>query len=1022
MASSQAQQVTKQGLERSRLSLVIHNVNTQIDDKDIEKIIMSKIGKPLPKIESGNIYVVNGRTLRKIFLNFKQEAKLNELMKSRPIKYGNEELIISRHNPKNIPLSGIITCALLLKISKTLDDYGLEKKLAESDINKYFGKFDKVIYCQWLNEYEAILQFNSYDIVDQIILSDISHVINGINVHIEKTREIQKKNMIEIAQHPYCIHVTNIPNDVTSEELSSIFDVPVAHIVLQPGCQLNQHLVSNDQLNSEAWIKLIGNEKQTRDLAIKISNKNLRDFEMHFDVIPEPFYMFELCREFEKGLCRFSSKDCHYKHITCDEPDNCKKKDCHCGHSRKRQITSNRQTQNCKKNLYRVRISNLPSTTTEEQLKTRLNISDAQTSNIILPKDRNRNALIVAYFICQPSEKYLRSKIHQWHNGQYSANVSNKIKCQIEINGDLYDWDDKTDIIEKWIRNQNVSSMRITTHNNKTNRTKYPPWYPGEKESSSTLSHSEQLNSNDPKCIDWNMETSTEKNLLKSNTSKLVGIKEFPAEWRPAKEILSKDPMGIGITYSLINRRNSEIKATIKIYSNDYEQSLIRSFAQHQQTVLKEIEGLNGVPKIIDANVNNTKNNTPWIIMGNVEGVTLHDFIPTTSIDLHNALIITLKLLHTVKQINRRNVIHRNINPHNIIIDTSSIKENNQNQSSFENINLVLIDFDLAYIDQQTNEHNQKMGGMFYSDSIDLINPLKCKKPQSNQIFYRVPQIEKRSMINHIVKNEQDDNLCRSSTIDTSHIGAILFWLITKSYPRESRDIDKKAPHEKNHHIRIIEEELTRASGVWKGKEKRHPLEQHLYLIFDRAFANPDKQWPIEELEYQLELTLQLTKKTNEEEEEEYSLPSMSFKNEQKESLSNIPILTIGSSLQLALFIDSIKRQVEQYYDTLHWSNSEINEWSIKGQQVKHHDILHFQKQQYKTSLEIEWNAIINDKKKLDMNIKTKVNQNTVIDLPLGVWQQYNTDNINNDIRKNVLIELKNLVDVLYYKKNILSV
>ncbi|CAF5182289.1 unnamed protein product, partial [Rotaria magnacalcarata] len=300
--------------------------------------------------------------------------------------------------------------------------------------------------------------------------------------------------------------------------------------------------------------------------------------------------MFELCRDFEKGLCRFSSKSCHYKHITCDEPDDCENKDCHCGHNIKRQITSNRQIQSCEKNRYRVRISNLPSTTTEEQLKRRLNISDAQTSNIILPKDRNKNALIVAYFICQPSEKYLRSKIHEWHNSQYSANVSNKIKCQLEINGEFYDWNDKTDIIEKWIRNQNVSSMRITTHNNQTSRTKCPPWYQGEKASSSTLSHSERLNSSDPKCIDWNMETSTEIHLLKSNTSKSVDIKEIPAEWRQEKKILSMDPMGTGSTYSLVNRRNSEIKGTIKIYNNDYDQYLIRSFAQHQQIVLKEIE------------------------------------------------------------------------------------------------------------------------------------------------------------------------------------------------------------------------------------------------------------------------------------------------------------------------------------------------------------------------------------------------------------------------------------------------
>jgi hypothetical protein len=47
---------------------------------------------------------------------------------------------------------------------------------------------------------------------------------------------------------PYCIYVTKMPLDVTSDELSAIFSVHVADFLFQPGA-------SNNFSMSEAWIK-----------------------------------------------------------------------------------------------------------------------------------------------------------------------------------------------------------------------------------------------------------------------------------------------------------------------------------------------------------------------------------------------------------------------------------------------------------------------------------------------------------------------------------------------------------------------------------------------------------------------------------------------------------------------------------------------------------------------------------------------------------------------------------------------
>ncbi|CAF3332564.1 unnamed protein product [Rotaria sp. Silwood2] len=366
-------------------------------------------------------------------------------MKTGSIEVRNKRFCMSRYNPKDIPLSGQMTQFLLIRISEKHKDKKTLKDLAQSDIEEYFGRFGKILNFQWNNDFEANLKFQHYDIVDQIILNDARHEINGIKIDVEKTQHTQMSNMAGTVKTQFCIHVTNIPLDVTSEELSQIFNIHIADIVIKPGYLPNEHLTSNDQIDSEAWIKNIGSEKLTRDLAIKNSKIKLRGLPIKCDVIHEPIHTFELCRNFKNGLCKYYHK-CQFKHIMCNQPENCLDEQCHYGHSKKRLVTLNdkEDDENCEKNFYRLRISNLPTTANKEKLAKLLSIKDEHISRIIFKEDRVENSSsVVAYLIHQRSAKYLRCLIHQWHDKCYSDDLPNKMKCQVEINADFYNWDNK---------------------------------------------------------------------------------------------------------------------------------------------------------------------------------------------------------------------------------------------------------------------------------------------------------------------------------------------------------------------------------------------------------------------------------------------------------------------------------------------------------------------------------------------------------------------------------------------------
>ncbi|CAF1504240.1 unnamed protein product [Rotaria sordida] len=80
-------------------------------------------------------------------------------MKVGSIEVDNKQFLISRYNPKDIPLSGEMTHFLLIRKSEKNNNNKTLKDLIESDINKYFERFGKIVHCQWNDDCEAILKF-----------------------------------------------------------------------------------------------------------------------------------------------------------------------------------------------------------------------------------------------------------------------------------------------------------------------------------------------------------------------------------------------------------------------------------------------------------------------------------------------------------------------------------------------------------------------------------------------------------------------------------------------------------------------------------------------------------------------------------------------------------------------------------------------------------------------------------------------------------------------------------------------
>jgi serine/threonine protein kinase len=166
-------------------------------------------------------------------------------------------------------------------------------------------------------------------------------------------------------------------------------------------------------------------------------------------------------------------------------------------------------------------------------------------------------------------------------------------------------------------------------------------------------------------------------------------------------------------------------------------------------------------------------------------GERLSDYIKDNKPDFREALHITRQLLNMIKQIHGQNVIHRDIQPKNILI---------QQRSNINEMNFMLINFSSSWINNYQWTH-----------------PIELLDEQLGNTFYRMPQFE-----NHAEQNDTHQQMKQfqyTPSIDATGICAILFWLITGHEPRQSQDICGQPPHKLHHNPKIIEKKINEMTG-----------------------------------------------------------------------------------------------------------------------------------------------------------------------------------------------------------------
>ncbi|CAF3930113.1 unnamed protein product [Rotaria sp. Silwood2] len=884
-------------------------------------------------------------------------------MRNRHINIRGHTLIVSRQIPRKIHLSHQITCGLKVEISSNSIN---SNETLQIDVTKYFQQYGKINYYEYMGNNKVYFIFDDYDIVDRIMLEKTQHTYKGFSLTIEKVRlPDDRRTIIGSDVTEYCIHVTNMPTNVTGEDLSRIFRVDIANILIRPYNELNDHLVEDNRTQVEAWIKEIGSEQSAQKLAGEKNGFYLRGFKIQCQVIRVPLKIFELCRHFQQGTCSYSIC-CEMKHIRCVQPVTCENNQCWYGHDSER-ITKSIRRPTSRDDCYRVRIANFPPNATRPEIFKRLQVNSARIQeNLILCNESSSTEPIIAYVIDQKSEIIVKKLIHSWHNQLFSTDQPYRMKCQLEINVEYFNSTIGISIsLTPQIQSRTPSiisstdSMKVrkaTTRLDLQNRF-------AQLKIMSNIDHNEDDQSYS------NIELMNEVNII-----------ELPSSWDWENATLLKGRINeTSRVYLVSDQTDRNKQAEIRIYSTMSDRTS-RLRIQRHRIVLERLKEIDGVPKLIDCNYDTLTNNSKistklWIITEAIEGITLDQYVAGNEPKFPEIINIILLLINLVKDIHEQNVVHRNLTPRNIFIHRTNSIEGDQ-------FHLKLINFDLAHIDEK--KINSKNQNIWSRDNNQLKND-----------FYQMPQFEVKPLNNNDIDDEiqQIDSERQSKTIDATFICALLFWMITLHEPKDSRNIDRKAPHELNEHIQLIQHELKRVAV--RNSRKFHSLWRHLTLIFDRGFAKPQLQWSINELQHQIQLIFELiTNMKNYDDSIQQSLTASMVSNE--------------LFIRLASFINIIKHHFVTHcvwFDSIHWSLNENNRWSGNNQIIHNDDILIVGEHE----LPIKLNIIrLENEKNLKICMEIKMNEMNTVELPFDVWREDEIENELGTIMNIFIMEFMN--------------
>jgi len=296
-------------------------------------------------------------------------------------------------------------------------------------------------------------------------------------------------------------------------------------------------------------------------------------------------------------------------------------------------------------------------------------------------------------------------------------------------------------------------------------------------------------------------------------------------------------------------------------------------------------------------NVTRKKDASLWIITELVSELTLEDFIDKhrSELTFHQSLILTRKILEIIQSCHQFHILHRNIHPSNFLV------QQNNHYDSFDEIKLILIDFGLAWID------NQDLS-ICDEDDVKIINQRAPKHSAS-----------------YLLSLSSKEQRC-SPTIDSTGVCRILLWLATnKWYDQDATTV----PSEK---LSIV--------GDFQSDSK---LCKYVDQIFDRAFGPFENRWTVSELLDHLNAIDSLIV------ELETSQLNILFPIEK--TTKELPFNDLFA--RIVSVIAQVKQQfAEQYSTSVKWLNG-CNKWLTKNKdaEVKNTDELMYDYQGQSCSL-----------------------------------------------------------------------
>lgn len=200
--------------------------------------------------------------------------------------------------------------------------------------------------------------------------------------------------------------------------------------------------------------------------------------------------------------------------------------------------------------------------------------------------------------------------------------------------------------------------------------------------------------------------------------------------------ILQKLYQGQSIAAYRALRLQDNRKVILKTLTSDHPTIKELTSLKHEYNLLQKLN----LPGVIRADELIHHQNSLVLVLEDIEGITLAQFLNGRPIELENFFRIALQLIDIVESLHKHHIIHKDINPHNIIIEpnslTTKIIDLSISAEIFEKVetqaSLYTLEGNIAYVSpEQTGRMNRTLDYRtdFYSLGITFFQMLTGEFP-----------------------------------------------------------------------------------------------------------------------------------------------------------------------------------------------------------------------------------------------------------------------------------------------------